>query len=58
MTGSAALAAARRLLAPEGRLVFDVFTPSAEDIDDTHGRWLEREPGIWERADWDSRPGR
>ncbi len=26
--------------------------PSAEDIEETHGRWLEREPGIWERADW------
>src|SRR2546430_17361788 len=39
-------------LAPGGRLVFDVFTPAADDIADTHGRWLEREPGIWERADW------
>ena len=28
--------------------------PSASDIADTHGRWLEREPGIFERADWDS----
>jgi hypothetical protein len=36
-----------------GRFVFDVFTPSVEDIADTHGRFLEREPGIWERADWD-----
>ena len=35
-----------------GRFVFDVFTPGADDIADTHGRWLEREPGIWERADW------
>ena len=49
----AALAAVRRLLAPDGRLVFDVFTPSDEDIAETHGRWLEREAGIWERADWD-----
>jgi SAM-dependent methyltransferase len=48
-----ALAAARRLLLPGGRLVFDVFAPSREDVDDTHGRWLEREPGIFERADWD-----
>jgi SAM-dependent methyltransferase len=48
-----ALAAARLLLEPGGRLVFDVFEPGAEDIEDTHGRWLEREPGIWERADWD-----
>ena len=37
----------------DGRFVFDVFTPSAEDIADTQGRFLEREPGIWERADWD-----
>jgi SAM-dependent methyltransferase len=49
----AALAAVRRLLVPGGRFVFDVFTPSDENIADTHGRWLEREAGIWERADWD-----
>jgi SAM-dependent methyltransferase len=48
-----ALRAARSLLAPGGRLVFDVFAPSREDVDETDGRWLEREPGIWERADWD-----
>ncbi len=48
----AALRAAARRLAPAGRLVFDVFAPGADDIADTHGRWLEREPGIWERADW------
>jgi SAM-dependent methyltransferase len=48
-----ALRAIRRLLRPEGRFVFDVFTPSREDIDETHGRWLEREPEIFERADWD-----
>ena len=48
----AALAATRRLLEPGGRLVFDVFQPGADDIADTHGRWLEREPGIFERADW------
>lgn len=47
-----ALRAVARCLAPGGRLVFDVFTPAADDIADTHGRWLEREPGIWERADW------
>jgi SAM-dependent methyltransferase len=40
------------LLAPGGRFIFDVFTPGADDIADTHGRWIEREPGIWERADW------
>jgi SAM-dependent methyltransferase len=49
-----ALAAARELLLPGGRLVFDVFAPSADDIAETHGRWIEREPGIFERADWDS----
>ena len=50
-----ALRAAWELLVPGGRLVFDVFAPGADDIADTHGRWLEREPGIFERADWDSR---
>jgi SAM-dependent methyltransferase len=48
----AVLRAVRRLLAPNGRFVFDVFAPAADDIADTHGRWLEREPGIWERAEW------
>jgi SAM-dependent methyltransferase len=48
-----ALDAARTLLRPGGRLVFDVFTPSREDIEETDGRWIEREPGIDERADWD-----
>jgi SAM-dependent methyltransferase len=50
-----ALRAARELLAPGGRFVFDVFAPSPEDIAETDGRWLEREPGIFERADWDER---
>ena len=49
-----ALRAALALLVPGGRLVFDVFAPGEEDIADTDGRWLEREPGIWERADWDT----
>ena len=48
-----ALRAARELLLPGGRLAFDVFAPGADDIAETHGRWLEREPGIFERADWD-----
>jgi SAM-dependent methyltransferase len=48
-----ALWATRALLLPGGRLVFDVFAPSDEDIEETHGRWIEREPGIFERADWD-----
>jgi SAM-dependent methyltransferase len=49
-----ALRAARELLVPGGRLIFDVFSPRRDDIEATHGRWLEREPGIFERADWDS----
>ena len=47
-----ALRAARALLEPDGRFVFDVFSPSREDIEETQGLWLEREPGIFERADW------
>jgi SAM-dependent methyltransferase len=47
-----ALRAVRGLLVPGGLFVFDVFAPSREDIEETQGRWLEREPGIWERADW------
>jgi len=49
-----ALTAAREALAEDGRLVFDVFAPKPDDITDTHGRWLEREPGIYELADWDA----
>jgi SAM-dependent methyltransferase len=49
-----ALAAARELLVPGGRLIFDVFRPGPDDIAETHGRWLEREPKIFERADWDT----
>ena len=49
-----ALEAARRLLLPGGRLAFDVFVPSDEDVEETHGRWIEREPDIFERADWDT----
>jgi SAM-dependent methyltransferase len=48
-----ALVAARGLLQPGGRFVFDVFAPSVDDIAETHDRWLEREPGIEERAVWD-----
>jgi SAM-dependent methyltransferase len=50
----AALRAARGLLVPNGRLIFDVFRPDADDIAETHGRWLEREPKIYERARWDT----
>ena len=49
----AALRAARGLLVPGGRLVFDVFAPQRDDIEETHGRWIEREPEIFERAEWD-----
>jgi SAM-dependent methyltransferase len=49
-----ALAAAYAILLPGGRLAFDVFAPSARDVAETHDRWLEREPGIWERAVWDT----
>jgi SAM-dependent methyltransferase len=50
-----ALSAARELLVPGGRLIFDVFAPRRDDIEETHGRWIEREPEIFERADWDER---
>ena len=50
------LRALRERLEPGGTLAFDVFHPDRLDIEETHGRWLEREPGILERADW--RPGR
>jgi SAM-dependent methyltransferase len=48
-----ALQAAHGLLEPGGGFIFDVFAPSREDIEETHGRWLEREPGIAELALWD-----
>jgi SAM-dependent methyltransferase len=47
------LQAARALLVPDGRFVFDVFAPDDADIEQTQGRWLEREPGIFEHAVWD-----
>jgi SAM-dependent methyltransferase len=53
-----ALRAARKLLRPGGRLVFDVFTPSREDISETHGRGLEREPGISTMTLWWVEPER
>jgi SAM-dependent methyltransferase len=46
------LAAARELLQPDGRFVFDVFAPDTHDIEQTHDRWIEREPGIFEHAVW------
>lgn len=48
-----ALGSIHALLVPGGRFVFDVFAPGTEDIHATHDRWLEREPGIFERAVWD-----
>jgi SAM-dependent methyltransferase len=48
-----ALTAVYDLLLPGGRFVFDVFTPDARDIEQTHARWIEREPGIFEHAVWD-----
>ena len=48
-----ALRAVHRVLEPGGRFVFDVFAPAPDDITETDGRWIEREPGIFERADWD-----
>jgi SAM-dependent methyltransferase len=47
------LTSVQELLRPGGRFVFDVFTPGAQDIAQTHERWLEREPGIFELARWD-----
>jgi SAM-dependent methyltransferase len=38
---------------PGGTLAFDVFHPDRLDIAETQGRWIEREPGIDERALWD-----
>ena len=47
------LAAAHELLLPDGLFVFDVFAPDPQDIEQTHDRWVEREPGIFEHALWD-----
>ncbi len=49
-----ALSTVYDLLHPGARFIFDVFTPAQDDIEETHGRWIEREPGIFERADWDT----
>ena len=50
----AVLRSLRDRLAPGGTLAFDVFHPHPLDIAETHDRWLEREPGIHERARWDA----
>ncbi len=49
----AVLRGLRDRLRPGGTLAFDVFHPDAIDIEETHGRSFEREPGIFERAHWD-----
>lgn len=49
----AVLRALRERIEPGGRLAFDVFHPHPMDIAETHDRWMEREPGIHERARWD-----
>ena len=49
----AVLRALPRTPAPGGTLAFDVFHPDRADIAETHDRWIEREPGIEERAHWD-----
>ncbi len=46
----AVLRALHDRLRPGGTLAFDVFHPDRIDIAETHGRWIEREPGIDERA--------
>jgi SAM-dependent methyltransferase len=48
----AALRAARALLADDGYLAFDVFSPTPADVSATQGSWFERESGARERADW------
>lgn len=50
----AVLRSLRGALAPGGTLAFDVFHPHPLDIIETHDRWMEREPGIHERARWDA----
>ena len=47
-----ALRAARDLLADDGYLAFDVFSPTSADVRETQGSWFERESGARERADW------
>jgi SAM-dependent methyltransferase len=48
----AVLRSLRARLEPGGSLAFDVFHPARPDIEETHGRWIQREPGIHERAMW------
>ena len=57
-TGGPSCAPSTACSSRTGRFIFDVFSPGADDIAETHARWLEREPGIFERADWDERRAR
>jgi SAM-dependent methyltransferase len=43
----------REALRPGGRFVFDVFEPTTQDVRATHDRWLQRDSGVRERANWD-----
>src|SRR3954465_2520062 len=47
------LAAPHELPVRAAHSVSAVFSPDAADIAQTSDRWLEREPGIFERAVWD-----
>ena len=48
-----ALTAVHDLLVPDGRFVFDVFTPLDPAVDIRGGDWVERAAGVWERDRWD-----
>ena len=47
-------AAAHRCSSPAAGSSSTSSRPAREDIEETDGLWLEREPGIFERADWDA----
>jgi SAM-dependent methyltransferase len=48
-----ALRAVQARLAPAGRFIFDVSTPTPESARRRSGDWDERAPGVSERAEWD-----
>ncbi len=48
----AVLAAVRDVLRPGGVLAFDVFHPTAEQIELTHGRWLHRREELTKGGRW------
>ncbi len=45
------------ILNPGGRIVFDVFEPTPDDIHATQRRWLTRESGVREYVVWDVAAG-